>query len=215
MTIQELADQIYKSKATVSKYEKGEIVMDIVTLCNVAKTLKVNIDQLLCSEDSHADIQIDSKKPTFFRGSSQFYAYAYDGRTNKLISCVIDVLSKTEENRYKTMLYMNIDSYENYQKCENTYRGYIEHYDALTNIILRNQATPMEQFTINMLASFMDSPTKWGLACGISSRPLMPIAVKMLISKEPLKEDQCLIDQLTISKDDIRLMKLYNMLAIT
>jgi len=110
---------------------------------------------------------------------------------------------------------MNIDSYENYQKCENTYWGYIEHYDVLTNIILRNQATPMEQITISVLASFLDSPTKWGLMFGISSQPVMPIAAKMLLSKKPLKEDQRLIDQLTISKEDIRIMKMYNMLAIT
>ncbi|AKN31970.1 XRE family transcriptional regulator [Clostridium carboxidivorans P7] len=215
MTIQELADQIYKSKATVSKYEKGEIVIDIVTLYNVAKVLRIHVDQLLYCEPNGVEIQIEGKKPAFFQGSSQFYSYIYDGRANKLIRCVMDVLSKTEENRYKVMLYMNIESYENYQECENTYGGYIEHYDALTNIILRNQATPMEQITISMLASFMDSQTKWGLMFGISSRPLMPIAAKMLLSKKPLKQDQKLIDKLTISKEDIRIMKMYNMLAIT
>jgi len=215
MTIQELADQIYKSKATVSKYEKGEIVIDIVTLYNVAKALGIHVEQLLYCEPSRVESQIDGKKPAFFQGASQFYSYIYDGRTNKLIRCVIDVLSETEENSYKVMLYMNIDSYENYQKCENAYWGYIEHYDVLTNIILRNQATPMEQITISVLASFLDSPTKWGLMFGISSRPVMPIAAKMLLSKKPLKEDQGLIDQLTISKEDIRIMKMYNMLAIT
>ncbi|NMM63373.1 helix-turn-helix transcriptional regulator [Clostridium sp. P21] len=215
MTIKELADQIYKSKATVSKYEKGEIVIDIVTLYNIAKVLRIQVDQLFCYEPSCIESQVTGKKPAFFQGSSQFYSYIYDGRANKLIRCVIDVLSKTEENRYKVMLYMNIDSYENYQECENTYGGYIEHYDALTNIILRNQATPMEQIIISMLASFMDSSIKWGLMFGISSRPVMPIAAKMLISKKALKEDQGLIDQLTISKEDIRIMKMYNMLAIT
>jgi len=43
----------------------------------------------------------------------------------------------------------------------------------------------------------------------------MPIAMKMLFSKVPLKEDAALIGQLKVSKDDIRLLKLYNMLTVT
>ena len=31
MTLQQLADAIYKSRATVSKYENGEIVIDVET----------------------------------------------------------------------------------------------------------------------------------------------------------------------------------------
>ena len=44
---------------------------------------------------------------------------------------------------------------------------------------------------------------------------MMPIAAKMLFSKKKLKEDEELIRSLKISKDDIRLMKLYNMMAVT
>lgn len=44
---------------------------------------------------------------------------------------------------------------------------------------------------------------------------MMPIAAKMLFSKEVLKEDARLIQQLKVSKDDIRILKLYNMMAVT
>ncbi|AOK92015.1 hypothetical protein AOU00_20645 [Paenibacillus polymyxa] len=50
---------------------------------------------------------------------------------------------------------------------------------------------------------------------GFSSRPIMPIAAKMLFSKEVLKEGARLIQQLKVSKDDIRILKLYNMMAVT
>ena len=43
----------------------------------------------------------------------------------------------------------------------------------------------------------------------------MPIAIKMLFSKVRLKEDETLIKQLKVSKDDIRLLKIYNMMAVT
>ena len=73
----------------------------------------------------------------------------------------------------------------------------------------------MEQASIQILASYLDSETKWGLFNGFSSRPMMPIAMKMLISKNRLSEDTSLISCLKVSREDIRLLKLYNMLSVT
>ncbi|GAB6179665.1 hypothetical protein JCM14036_09840 [Desulfotomaculum defluvii] len=187
MTIAELAQIISKSKATVSKYEKGEIVLDIVTLYDIANALQVHVEQLLYCRPERTAISTKGKNPAFFNGISQFYSYVFDGRSNQLVRCVFDVLSESGESRYKIMMYMNFKDYDNYQNCENTYWGYIEHYDALTNIYMKNQDTPMEQVTISILASFLDSNTKWGLFFGISSRPMMPIAVKMLFFQKDIK----------------------------
>lgn len=73
----------------------------------------------------------------------------------------------------------------------------------------------MEKASVQILASYLDSDTKWGLFNGFSSRPMMPIAIKMLLSKSVLKEDIALIQQLKVTKDDIRMLKLYNMLSVT
>jgi hypothetical protein len=73
----------------------------------------------------------------------------------------------------------------------------------------------MEHGSVQILASFLDSEVKWGLWNGISSRPLMPVALKMLFSKKPLKEDKVLNEKLKISKDDIRTMKMYNFFSVT
>ena len=39
LTIQQLADRIHKSRATVSKYENGEITVDIETLYEISRAL--------------------------------------------------------------------------------------------------------------------------------------------------------------------------------
>lgn len=214
MTLVELACKINKSKATLSKYEKGEIVIDIVTLYEIAKALQVPVERLLYTEPSKP-VEHKSSTPTFFKGLNTFYSYVYDGRSNKLMRCVFDVLAEENTDRFKVMMYMNFESYDNYQRCENTYYGYMEHFDALSNILMTNSDTNMEKVSINILASFLDSDTKWGLFCGVSSRPMMPIAVKMLFSKKILKEDDTLIQSLKVSKEDIRLLKHYNMLSAT
>lgn len=215
LTLAQLALIICKSQSTISKYETGEIAIDIDTLYDIADALHIHVEQLLCSRQNRVCIASNDYHPAFFSEISQFYSYLFDGRSNQLIRCVFDVLSQAEDNRYKIMMYMNFKNFETYQNCENTYWGYIEHYDALTNIILTNQDTPMEKASVQILASYLDSPTKWGLFNGFSSRPMMPIAIKMLFSKEQLKEDADLIRQLKVSKDDIRLLKLYNMMSVT
>lgn len=214
MTIQELADAICKSKATVSKYESGQISIDIITLYDISKVLQVHVEQLLYLEASSAHQKISENVPSFFRDLPQFYIYYFDGRNSSLNRCVVDILSQEKPDTYKIIMYMNIDNYEHYQNCENTYIGHLRHYDAVTNLSLENKDTPMEQITISILASYLNAPEKWGLFFGISSRPIMPVSTKVLVSKKIQKENAQLIQKLRISKEDIKFMKLYNMLTI-
>lgn len=214
MTIQEMADAICKSKATVSKYESGQIAIDIVTLYDIARTLQVHVEQLLYLETSSAIQNISENVPSFFKDLPQFYIYYFDGRNSSLNRCVVDILSHEQPDTYKIIMYMNIDSYEHYQNCENTYMGHLRHYDAVSNLTLQNRDTPMEQITISILASYLNAPEKWGLFFGISSRPIMPVSTKVLVTKKIQKENTQFLQKLRISKEDIKFMKLYNMLTI-
>lgn len=214
-SLQEMADLLYKSKSTLSKYENGQISIDIETLYAIAKVLGVHVEQLLYSEPMQQDNKALYTVPAFFRTLSQFYIYYYDGRIREISRCVVDILSQAGGNHFKVMMYMNIESYEHYQNCENTYFGFLHHYDALSKLTLTNQDNPMEQVTITILASFLDAPSKMGLFTGISSRPMMPVATKVMISKKKQREDAALVGHLKISKEDIKTMKLYNMFTVT
>ncbi|WP_418378389.1 helix-turn-helix domain-containing protein [Acidaminococcus sp.] len=215
MTLEDLSEKIFKSKSTISKYEKGEIALDIETLYDIAKALHVYLEQLLYTVEPPFKSKELPHVPAFFKDLSQFYGYLYDGRANRIIRCVFNIHGPTDINTQKVMMYMNFRDFDHYQDCENTYWGTMEHFDALTHISLTNQDTPMEKASLQILASYLDSPTKWGLFNGFSSRPMMPIAVKMIISKEIASEDETFLKSLKVSRADIRLLKLYNMLSVT
>lgn len=214
MTLEELSVLVCKNKSTLSKYETGEIVLDIETIYEIARALGIHVEQLLYCTPDRVQIQPSGPKPAFFSGLSQFYSYYYDGRYNRIMRCVFDVLLQSEDNRYKIMMYANFQDYKSYQNCETAYWGYMEHYDAITNVILTNQDSPMEKAHGQILASYMNSDTKWGLFTGLSARPMMPVALKMLFSKKRLPEDEALLQQLKVTREDIRLMKLYNMMTV-
>lgn len=217
LTIQELADAICKSKATVSKYESGYITIDVVTLYDIAKVLNVRVEQLL-----YQDLQLLTPAseelivPAFFKGTCQLYAYCFDGRNNVLNRCVLDIINEGPQGsgRFKVNFYMNIESYEHYQNCENMYIGELTHYDAVSSLSVKNRDTHMETVHIHILAPYIQANEKWGLFLGISSRPIMPVALKMLFSKKVLAETAELYEQLSISKEDIRLLKQYNMFTV-
>ncbi len=214
MTLDQLSSLVCKNKSTLSKYETGEIVLDIETIYEIARALGIHVEQLLYCTPDRVTIQPSGPRPAFFSGLSQFYSYYYDGRINRIIPCVFDVLLQSEDSRYKIMMYANFQDYASYQNCETTYWGYMEHYDAITNVILTNQDSPMEKAHGQILATYMNSDTKWGLFTGLSARPMMPVALKMLFSKKRLPEDEALLQMLKITKEDIRLMKLYNMMTV-
>lgn len=214
MTLDQLSNLVCKNKSTLSKYETGEIVLDIETIYEIARALGIHVEQLLYCTPDRVSIQPSGPRPAFFSGLSQFYSYYYDGRINRIIPCVFDVLLQSEDSRYKIMMYANFQDYASYQNCETTYWGYMEHYDAITNVILTNQDSPMEKAHGQILATYMNSDTKWGLFTGLSARPMMPVALKMLFSKKRLSEDEALLQMLKITKEDIRLMKLYNMMTV-
>jgi hypothetical protein len=54
-----------------------------------------------------------------------------------------------------------------------------------------------------------------GLMSGIGSTPFFaPIALKTLISKEPIEENEKLLNAVKLDKDDYHLLRYYNMMVI-
>ena len=214
MTLDQLAVILCKNKSTLSKYENGEIVLDIETIYEISRALGIHVEQLLYCTPERVPIQEPEAQANFFSGLTQFYSYYYDGRVNRIVPVVYDVLLLSEDHRYKIMMYMNFSDFDSYQDCGTACWGYMEHYDAITNITLTNQASPMERAFAQILATFTTADTIWGLFTGLSARPMMPVAIKMLFSKKRLPMDENLMRRLKVTKEDIRLMKHYNMMTV-
>ena len=214
MTIEELAAAICKSKSCLSKYENGLIAMDITTLYDIARALHVQAQQLLYFEAPENAPETLRGVPAFFQGLNRFYLYYFDGRCKKITHSVADILNQEGPLRFQLRMYMNVSDYSRCQLCENTYSGSIFHYDSISCLRLQNQNMAMDQYQVGIPHPYMDAPVKWGLAYGVSSRPLMPTSTKVLISKEIQEETEELQKSLLISREDIRLMRQYNMLII-
>lgn len=213
--MEDLAEAIYKTRSTVSKYETGQIAVDVVTLYDIASALNVDVLDLMCRNPVAPDhSQDDTEIPAFFREVTQLYLYFFDGRIDLPQYTVIDIFPRENPAVADAIMYMNVKDPAHYKVCESTFHGKLNHYGTISNMSLQNDDMPMDLYQITVPSPYMDADYKWVLTYGISCRPLMPSAAKRLLSKRPLDITKDLIQDLKISKEDIRLMRHYNMFVM-
>lgn len=216
----ELAERISKSKSTLSKYESGEISVDVETLFEIAEALEVSL-----SFFSEAVMQRQEREhfadeirgiPHFFR-RKMAYMYFFDGRNGSVNRSVLTIGAPLEEKSgyYRATLYMNVKSYEEYYFCENSYSGHIEFHQVLTGLYMVHQGTDLEHLQIVIPENFADTDRKWGAFSGVSFRPVEPAMTKVLFTKEPLKLTPELIQELKFNKADFKHMRDTNFFTVS
>ena len=92
LTIEAFAGMINKSKATVSKYENGDISIDIETLFTIAEALDISVNQLIDYETAYsAEAGENGEGSRKKLSKTRYYLYFYDGRRNRIVKNVVEV----------------------------------------------------------------------------------------------------------------------------
>ena len=211
MTIETFAGKINKSKATVSKYENGDISIDIETLFIIAEELGISVNQLVDYAEETAE---DSVTPALSK--SRYYMYFYDGRRNRIARNVIEVQDGGEENGiFAANMYAYLESFENYYQCKLLYHGTMRRYDTFVNFNFENQNNKVERAFLYAINSFSHSGRMAGLYCGLSTQPILPACFKFVLSPEILEENEELKTELMVSREDIKVLKKMNMFVVS
>lgn len=219
MTLQQLADTIHKSRATVSKYENGEITLDIQTLYEIASALDVSLSQLT---DYHpeepeavapAKLEFDGESPYF--KADQLYFYFYDGRYQRLKEAVIRVHknSVTEDGCCEATLTIHSTTSTG-RSSEVYYTGTVLYSDMLIRFSFTNTYNKLEQDLLYIFNPLELRDYTEGLLCGISTADLMPCAFKCLVTLTPNRNYEELRQHLTLTHKELRRWQKLNMLVV-
>lgn len=214
MTIEVFAGLINKSKATVSKYENGDIAIDIETLFIIAQALNISVNQLIDYDKKVEDGDGRAETGGKQYGKNRLYMYFYDGRRSRIVRNVIDVRSTGESGTYHADLYADLEDYSNCYKCKYLYHGTMRRYDTFTNFHFENQNNKMERVFLYAINSFSPSGRMIGMFSGLSTQPMLPASFKFLISPDMMEENEEMIETLRFSKEDIRTCKKMNMFIV-
>ncbi len=209
ITAEELASAIHKTKSTISKYENGEIVMDIEVLAEIARVLDIEVAQLF-------DFSVLEKKasavPKGILSGEEIYLYSYDGRSNKVSSSLIR--TSMAADAVTAVMYLDVPSFDAPEECRALYYGTVEYHDILTRYSLINQSNALEAVTICAMNTMENKATTYGLMLGISTYPLYPVVIKGLFSAKPLPVNEELKERRMISKEDVKLSRAMNMFCV-
>ncbi|MDO4553889.1 MAG: helix-turn-helix transcriptional regulator [Lachnospiraceae bacterium] len=213
LSLEQLSQMIHKSKSTLSKYENGNIALDIETMLDIAQALEVDVTRLI---DYH--YQQETEIPVFQNpfGQDTLYLYYYDGRKKEIVLSLISLSHTPGQKQLTASFYMDIPSYEEYEKCHFFYTGEMNAFDLVTYLTLVNQNNPMERMSICILNSFNFQQTEatWGFMSGISYQPIAPFTLKFLLTPRPLKDSELSLQDLIITREEIKALKHYNMMLL-
>ena len=217
LTIQELADAIHKSRATVCKYENGTISIDIETLYEISQVLQVSFSQLssyLPTVEEKDTIEVPFGRKSPFFQAKRLYFYFYDGRYHRLKDGVIDIHEHAERPGTYVASFTLCSVSGNGCSNESYYTGHVVYSDMLIRFTFFNQLNPLEEDLLYIFNPLEMRDYTDGLLCGISSADLMPCAFRCLVTLNPQELDESLRQRLLFSKQEIRRWGQLNMLLI-
>ena len=209
-TLMALAEKIHKSKATLSKYETGDIVVDVETLFDIAKALEIKPQQLLdcpVSKDDEKEV-----RPDGFFPQRRICVYFYDGRVNRIVR---NLLETAHDGVGRTATFYNdIPSFDRPEACRNLYFGTVEYFDTVTNFSFSSQSNRIERLTMCAANPFDRAGRVLGMLSGISRYPMLPVSIKCILSPDEIEENEDLMKTLVLSQKDIKLIRSLNMFAV-
>lgn len=219
LTLQQLADLIHKSRATVSKYEKGDISIDLETLFDISNALDIGIEQLV---DYHPQIKqepvivssINNVISPFFK-AEKLYFYFYDGRYDRLKEAVIDIYKSeiTEDGCYEASMTIH-SSTQAGRSSETYYTGKVLYSDMLIRFSFLNKYNKLEQDLLYIFNPLELLDMTEGLLCGISSTDLLPCAFKCIVCLNPSTNYDELRKGLQIKNKDLKRLQKLNMFVV-
>ncbi len=217
MTLQQLADRIHKSRASMSKYEKGEVSLDVETLTEIAEALEISPGQLL---DLPKNQEIPAAARTSITGASPFflarrlYFYFYDGRYERLKDGIIDIREAEEEpGSFEAALSIRALNPSG-RSSEVYYTGKVVYSDMLIRFSFVNQYNSLEEDLLYIFNPLELRDSTDGLLCGISSADLMPCAFKCLVTLNPKEHTEELKRSLLITRRELNRWQRLNMLIV-
>jgi len=117
MTQDQLAAAIHKSESTLSKYESGQIAIDVGSLYDIASALGTDMSQFVDYAIPRENVRRAVSNP--FSSSDTLYMYYYDGRLKQMTRTLLELQSdRVQLNEIPCRCYLNVPSFAEYERAK-------------------------------------------------------------------------------------------------
>ncbi len=213
MSVEDLANKIYKSKSSVSKYELGSVTIDIDTLSDIAKALDVPVYKLVFFPET---IQSSKKLPNnqsmdHTYENKDIYIYYYDGRKKQVIKSYLKAIYDSVDEKFHAYYYLGLKSYQDFNDCDYVYEGTMLPYDLITYYNLVNQVNMVDRLTICALKPLHQNTQTYGILIALLANPIAPYVTKVIISTEIIRDEDLVKKEMMITKEEFNRFRHMNL----
>lgn len=194
ISLQGLSMLVHKSVSTLSKYESGQIVIDVETLHEIASALSVSIYQLLEEPTEPILSQPDKLENHFFLKTSPLYAYYMAAHA---VSLSVFVPVRREGGMLTCKVFMETDSAESYSTSRFFFHADIHCFDSGAAISIRNPFNASDHGFIYAKLPYSNTAPIIGLFTFSSEKIGVPACVKVLFSAGPITQKDYLLEKLS------------------
>lgn len=195
LSLEDVGNKIYKSKATISKYEKGAIIPDFITTLELCNVLGINLSDIL---------SLNTENTIFSNPFNTDTLYLYYVTANKLISSIIKINNNTFDV-FQAQFYNGVKT--DIASCAYYYEGSLEFLDNIAYVNLKNVSThKLGIERVQIIISLPLSNTSDFFNCFVTglTPTYLPIIKKGLISTFPLEISKINIKKLKLSRPEVQ-----------
>lgn len=209
MSLDLLATHIHKSKATLSKYESGAIIIDIITLFEIAEALKVDMKEFLpCTKAPQSKFT-----DTIFNIDEPIYMYHFTNQT--IHTSIIKMNLDNANNEVNVTLHYIITDLEDLNLCSCLYHGILKNSYSIATFLLNNHYNSLETAMITLSIALKKQSYYMGFLTGIHFDSLKPSVCKVMLTQTPFTGSKSdLKKYLSFSKQDEMMLKNKNYLTL-
>ena len=193
ISLQTLAQSIHKSISTVSKYESGQIAIDIDTLYEIADCLQVSIHQLLEVQNELITSPSAKLENHFFLKEAPIYSYYMVGQH---IFISVFIPTHRDGSCISCNIFMDALSEESYSTSRFFFKGEVLCFDSGAAILLKNPINNSDHGFIYAKLPYSNTSCVTGLFTFSSEELSRPVSVKVLFSITPIPHTETLRQQL-------------------
>lgn len=203
----ELAAAIHKSESTLSKYERGAIAIDIATLHDIARVLKVSASDLMDFAPPSTEKQIE---PSYlFDKVDTLYIYYYSGRKKQFDYGIICFdYSRATDSHIPCKCYLDIPISGNVEDCTYYCTGVLDCYDMVSYINMQNSTMPMDHMQLYIMNPYARNAKVWAFFTGIAYDVSSLFLYKTLISTRPVPMSSLNAADFTLTHEDAKNLRL-------
>lgn len=210
LTINDLSLKIHKSKGSISKYENGQIALDVSTLYEIANALEIDLRYLIDYQPQALPRPKIAGSP--FGGADTLFLYHTRG--NAVFKSIIKTHAQAESGRVEVTLFYIVEDPAIPHNCVCIYAGEMYRYDTVLCYTLQNGINPVEKLLLNFVVPTRHVSTLTGLISGLTFNALTPACFLGILSPTPLAETEELRMKLSFSRETLAEAKKKNILSL-